>query len=104
MLFCEDSRVTNALVSRVDSRNVFGSVDFITSCEPTTKDDFNKALSMHYSFWYDMSLSLFKEVIAQDPRCCIAYHMAALTYHHPIWDFIADSRLQQAVDNANQAK
>ncbi len=98
-----ESRVTIAQAPQWKD-NSYGSVDFITSCEPTTKDDFNKALSMLYSFWYGNSLSLFQEVVAQDPRCCIAYHMAALTYQHPIWDFISDSRLQQAADYADQAK
>jgi len=83
--------------------NSYGDVNFETSCSAAVQGDFNTALSMMYSFWYSESLLLFDDVLARDPQCCMAHWGAAMTYSHPVWDFIQDSRLAEAAARSDQA-
>ena len=80
-----------------------GDVSFETSCSDAVTEDFNTAMSMLYSFWYSESLTKFDDIISREPSCCMAYYGAAMTYNHPIWDFITDDRLAAAEGYAVRA-
>lgn len=79
-------------------------MSFETSCSSAVTDDFNVAVSMLYSFWYAESRRLFDDVISREPTCCMAYYGAAMTFSHPIWDFISNERLAAAERFAARAK
>eukprot|EP00602_Paraphysomonas_sp_CaronLab_P005248 CAMPEP_0185037884 /NCGR_PEP_ID=MMETSP1103-20130426/32887_1 /TAXON_ID=36769 /ORGANISM="Paraphysomonas bandaiensis, Strain Caron Lab Isolate" /LENGTH=556 /DNA_ID=CAMNT_0027576069 /DNA_START=29 /DNA_END=1699 /DNA_ORIENTATION=+ len=81
----------------------YGVVNFKTSCADTVEEDFNTAVSMMYSFWYSESLIMFDDIISRDPKCCMAYWGAAMTYNHPVWDFIEDDRLEAAGEYSSKA-
>ena len=74
----------------------YGSVDFPTSCSPKQTENFNTAISLLYSFWYSESLKMFEDIISAEPTCCMAYYGAAMTYNHPVWDFMSDERMEAA--------
>jgi tetratricopeptide (TPR) repeat protein len=57
-----------------------GTVDFATSCNPTTKAKFNEAVAMLHSFWFAESRAEFEGVLKADPNCAIAYWGIALTH------------------------
>jgi hypothetical protein len=81
----------------------YGVVDFKTSCQESVTADFNTAVSMLYSFWYDESFSSFNNIFSRDPSCCMALWGASMTFSHPIWDFMEDDRLAAASKYANRA-
>ncbi len=56
-----------------------GTVRFATSCSPAVEKDFNRALAMFHSFWFDPSATAFAKVAKADPSCGMAYWGIALT-------------------------
>jgi hypothetical protein len=81
----------------------YGVVNFETSCLDSVADDFNTAVSMLYSFWYDESFKAFNDILKRDPKCCMAFWGASMTFSHPIWDFMGDERLAAASKYADRA-
>jgi tetratricopeptide (TPR) repeat protein len=59
---------------------MIGTVDFQTSCKPTVKADFNRAVALLHSFWFAESRTMFEEVLKNDPTCAIASWGIALTH------------------------
>jgi hypothetical protein len=50
-----------------------GSVSFQVSCKPQVTADFERAVTLLHSFWYDAAQSAFEKVAAADPDCAMAY-------------------------------
>lgn len=68
----------------VDTTPDFGNVTFQTSCV-TVQDDFNAAVAVLHSFWYQKARELFYDILQKDPNCGIAYWGIAMSYWHPLW-------------------
>ena len=62
-----------------------GNVHMPISCSPAVQAEFDRALALLHSFWYDRALLVFADVAANDPNCQIAYWGAAMTFDHPLW-------------------
>jgi hypothetical protein len=56
-----------------------GTVDFSTSCNPAVAQEFNRAMAMFHSFWFDPSAKTFAHVARADPSCGMAWWGIALT-------------------------
>jgi hypothetical protein len=56
-----------------------GTVRFATSCSPAVEGEFNRAMALFHSFWFDPSARAFAEVAKADPSCGMAYWGIALT-------------------------
>ncbi len=63
----------------------YGTVNFLTSCSPAVKDDFNGAVAMLHSFEYDTARGAFLKIAEKDPSCAMAHWGAAMTYFHGAW-------------------
>lgn len=50
-----------------------GKVHFPVSCTPAAQIQFDKALAMLHSFWYDEAEKAFQRVISIDPGCAMGY-------------------------------
>jgi tetratricopeptide (TPR) repeat protein len=57
-----------------------GTVDFTTSCSPSTKIKFNEAVALLHSFWFAESRAVFEAVLKDDPNCAVSYWGIALTH------------------------
>jgi tetratricopeptide (TPR) repeat protein len=80
-----------------------GKVSFPTSCEARVQGDFNQAVALLHSFWYEEARKQFEAIAEQDPKCSMAYWGVAMSHWHQLWDApsamdIADA--QQALDRA----
>lgn len=62
-----------------------GKVSFPVSCDPSLQAQFNSAVAMLHSFWYEKASDTFADIAAKDPRCGMAHWGVAMTYYHPIW-------------------
>ncbi|MES2626730.1 MAG: hypothetical protein V4628_15695 [Pseudomonadota bacterium] len=60
--------------SEVGSENV----TFLTSCDASTTDLFNRGVALLHSFWFPEAIATFGEVLEQDPQCAMAYWGIAL--------------------------
>lgn len=82
-------------------------VSFDTSCQPATRADFDRGVSLLHSFWYDAALARFHEVLAADPDCAMAYWGEAMTAYPQIngWpDASAVAAAQRALAAAIRAR
>ena len=62
-----------------------GKVNFPASCDPSLQSQFNSAVAMLHSFWYEKANETFAQIAQKDPRCAMAYWGIAMTYYHQIW-------------------
>jgi hypothetical protein len=63
-----------------------GKVNFPVSCDAALQPQFNGAVAMLHSFWYEKATDAFAAIVKADPACGMAYWGLAMTYYHPIWE------------------
>src|SRR5271168_95113 len=83
-----------------------GHVNFPTSCNPAVQPDFNRAVAMLHSFWYQKSAETFAAIAKQDPSCGMAQWGIAMSHYRQLWDPPPPADLQAgraAVALANSA-
>jgi tetratricopeptide (TPR) repeat protein len=62
-----------------------GKVSFPTSCDSKVQAQFERAVAMLHSFWYNAGEKMFRDVLAQDPSCAIAtWGIASLLMSNPL--------------------
>jgi tetratricopeptide (TPR) repeat protein len=62
-----------------------GRVNFPVSCDAPVQAQFNSAVAMLHSFWYEKANETFAQIAHDDPACAMAYWGIAMTYYHEIW-------------------
>jgi hypothetical protein len=55
-----------------------GTVSFPTSCNPKVQAEFERGVAMLHSYWFSYAGKTFRNVLAQDPGCAMAYWGIAL--------------------------
>ena len=67
------------------SSQVLGKVSFKTSCSKAAQPKFNRGVALLHSFWYTEAEAAFKDIVAQEPSCTIAYWgLASILMNNPI--------------------
>jgi tetratricopeptide (TPR) repeat protein len=85
-------------------REEFGKVDFPVSCQPAVQAEFNRAVAILHSFWYERARSEFEKVTTDDPACALGYWGIAMTYWHPLWDPPGTEALEKGATAAAKAQ
>src|SRR5208282_3606986 len=80
-----------------------GKVNFPISCDPSVQPQFNAAVAMLHSFWYEKASDTFAAVAQNDPHCGMAYWGIAMTHYHPIWEAPGPADLKAGVSAVEQA-
>jgi hypothetical protein len=81
-----------------------GRVNFSVSCNSAAQQQFNRAVALLHSFWYDEAAKGFAEVMKTDPKCGMGYWGIAMSYYHPVWASPVAAELRNgsaAVQEAN---
>jgi hypothetical protein len=81
-----------------------GKVDFRVSCAPNVQEQFDMAVSLLHSFWYDRAATEFSSIAKKDPTCGMAHWGVAMTLYHPLWAPPSPAELQQGWEAVEQAK
>jgi hypothetical protein len=81
-----------------------GSVTFAVSCDPSLQPQFNTAVAMLHSFWYEKAHDTFAAVAEKDPACGMAYWGMAMTYYHQIWSAPGPTDLKAGGSALEKAK
>src|SRR3984893_3137349 len=81
-----------------------GKVNFPVSCDAAVQLQFNRAIAMLHSFWYEKANEEFAAVIKKDPACGMAYWGIAMTLYHPIWEAPGTGVLKQGSEAIAKAK
>lgn len=63
----------------------FGDVHFPVSCTPAAQTQFNQAVAILHSFWYDEAEKAFRQVTTLDPDCAMGYWGIAMSLYQQIW-------------------
>jgi tetratricopeptide (TPR) repeat protein len=82
----------------------FGQVDFPISCKPPVQAEFNRAVAILHSFWYERARTEFEKVTADDPACAMGYWGVAMTYWHPLWGPPDKEELEKGFAAAQKAE
>lgn len=81
-----------------------GKVNFPVSCDPALQPQFNRAVALLHSFWYEKAAETFAAVAEKDPTCGMAYWGMAMTHYHAIWEAPGPADLRQGWEAAEKAK
>ena len=71
-LFVLASSLAFLCVSRTHAQEKLGNVSFPTSCDRKVQAQFDRAVAMLHSFWFQQGEKAFREVLERDPTCAIA--------------------------------
>lgn len=63
-----------------------GQVGFPVTCAPGIQDDFNRAVAVLHSFFYEESQPEFIAIAKRDPGCAMAWWGVAMSLWHPLWE------------------
>jgi hypothetical protein len=63
-----------------DGAELIGRVHFATSCSPAAQQEFDHAVALLHSFWWQPAREAFTRVTQIDPTCTIAYWGIAMTW------------------------
>ena len=55
------------------------SVRFATSCAPSVREDFNRAIALLHSFWFPEATKAFEGIAQKDPSCAMAHWGLAMS-------------------------
>lgn len=82
-----------------------GTVHFPISANPAAQQQFDRALAMLHSFWYEELEGAFGEVLRLDPSAGMAWWGVAMSLWHPLWDPPPDvAALQKGQDAVRRAQ
>ena len=81
-----------------------GRVDFAVSCSPRAQEQFQVAVAMLHSFWYERTEGAFADVAKTDPSCAMAYWGVAMSLWHPLWTPPDAATLQKGLAAAEKAR
>jgi tetratricopeptide (TPR) repeat protein len=62
-----------------------GRAKFSVSCKPASQEQFDRAVAMLHSFWYEESGKAFSDLARKDPKCAMAHWGVAMSLYHPLW-------------------
>ena len=62
-----------------------GVVRFPTSCSAAAQGQFERAVALLHSFWYEEALKAFTTVTVTDPACAMGYWGIAMSVYYPLW-------------------
>ena len=71
-LFVLASSLAFLCVSGTQAQEKLGNVSFPTSCDRKVQAQFDRAVAMLHSFWFQQGEKAFREVLERDPSCAIA--------------------------------
>ena len=87
-----------------DMGEKLGRVNFAVSCNAAAQQQFNRAVALLHSFWYDEAARGFGDVTKSDPKCGMAYWGVAMSFYHPVWTPPVPAELRSGSAAALEAK
>ena len=81
-----------------------GTVHFPISCGKVAQVDFERALAMMHSFWYEESDKAFASMANRYPQCAMAEWGVAMSAWHQLWTPPMGQDLERGVAAAKQAE
>jgi hypothetical protein len=64
--------LANLAPAQQKTQEQLGKVSFQTSCDRKVQPQFDRAVAMLHSFWFQQGEKAFREILERDPSCAIA--------------------------------
>ncbi len=71
---------------RVADAQQLGELSFPTSCAPAVQGEFERAVAMLHSFWYEPAGRAFQQIAIEDSSCAMAYWGVAMSRFRQLWE------------------
>ena len=81
-----------------------GNVHFPVSCIAAAQEQFDRAVAILHSFWYEEAVKAFTAVTEADPGCAMGYWGVAMSIYYPLWAPPDQSTLQKGLIAVEKAK
>ena len=81
-----------------------GTVDFAVSCNAEAQAQFQRAVAIQHSFWFEEAGKAFTTVTVTDPGCAMGYWGIAMSLYHPLWEPPDATALQHGWEAVAKAK
>jgi len=81
-----------------------GTIRFDVSCRPELKADFEAAVALLHSFFYEEARRRFLEIAEKDPQCAMAWWGVAMTWYHPLWAPPTPDEMKKGAEAVAKAK
>lgn len=81
-----------------------GKMHFPISCGKAAQADFENAVAMMHSFWYEESDKAFAALAAKHPKCAMAQWGVAISAWHQLWTPPLGAELERGAAAAKQAQ
>jgi tetratricopeptide (TPR) repeat protein len=90
--------------SSVGAQAQLGQVDFPVSCAPAAQQQFNRAVAILHSFWYEEAIKAFGAVTETDADCAMGYWGMAMSDWTPLWATPIEAALKTGSAAVRQAQ
>lgn len=67
------------------NQDQLGRTNFAISCSSAAQQEFNRAVAMLHSFWYDEAKKTFAHVAEIEPRCAMAQWGITMSLYRQLW-------------------
>ncbi len=96
-------------VAKHDSRSAgdlrkSGTIRLNVTCSANVKDDFQAAVALLHSFFYEEARRRFEAIAERDPGCAMAWWGVAMTRYHPLWSPPTAEELQLGIEAVEKAR
>lgn len=81
-----------------------GKIHFPVSCSAVAQAQFDRAVAILHSFWYEEAVKAFTAVAEADPSCAMAHWGIAMSIYYPLWVPPDQSTLQKGLSAVEKAK
>jgi len=81
-----------------------GKVNFQTSCAPSVRNQFNRAVAWLHSFEYAEAELAFNDVARADPSCGMAHWGVAMSQYHQLWAPPTRAELEKGSEAVSRAR
>jgi tetratricopeptide (TPR) repeat protein len=81
-----------------------GQVHFPVSCSAEAQAQFDRAVVILHSFWYEEAVKTFTAVTEADPSCAMAHWGIAMSIYYPLWVPPDQATLQKGLGAVEKAK
>ena len=87
--------LAGAPVASAHNGEKLGTVHFPVSCAPAVQADFERAVALLHSFWYEEAVKAFTALTTADPTCAMGYWGIAMSVYYPLWQPPSQTMLQK---------
>jgi tetratricopeptide (TPR) repeat protein len=81
-----------------------GTIHFPVTVRPELQGEFETAVALLHSFFYEEARRRFLEIARRDPGCAMAWWGVAMTWYHPLWAPPTPDEMQRGAEAVEQAR